>query len=178
MNAQRDKVSGRLRVGAKVKALLQTVRLRESAPMALTMVAGQAITFLSLPLLLRIYGPEAFGEFSLVVSITSTLLICATLKLEIVIPNLRYLTKGARLTTALLVWGAAVSLFLAAGGLMLNAATGWSPGYAIPAVLLFAVMGALLFADSSFLLLRNLLVRASAFSGTIPYPTSLLTRAI
>ncbi len=148
-----------------LSALVELVQVTRSAPLALTAVVGHAVTFLSLPIVLRIYGPEAFGEYSLVLSVAYVLLVAATLKLEVVIPTMRRVSLAARLTSALLMLSLLVGVTVFPAGLLLYVLTGWQPGHAIPVVSDYAVTAALVCLFGIFLVMRNWLVRLQALSG-------------
>ncbi len=118
----------------RLSSLADLVQIGRSAPLMLTAVIGHAVNFLSLPIVLRIYGPEAFGEYSLVVSIAYVLLVAATLKLEVVIPTMRRVSLAARLTSALFMLSILVGLAVFPAGMLLYSLTGWQPGHAMPFV--------------------------------------------
>ena len=165
MNPQPDIALGRLGVTQRLSALADLVQVTRSAPLALTAVIGHAVTFLSLPIVLRIYGPEAFGEYSLVLSVGYVLLVAATLKLEVVIPTMRRVSLAARLTSALFMLSILVGVAVFPVGLLLYALTGWQPGHAIPVVSDYAVTAGLVCLFGTFLVMRNWLVRLQALSG-------------
>lgn len=165
MTQQPDIALDRLGVWARLLAVSDLVQLTRSGPLALTAVLGHGVMFFSLPLILRIYGPEAFGEYSLILSIGYVLLIVATLKLEVVIPTMQRVSLAARLTAALITLSLLTCLAVFPVGLALHSVTGWTPGHAIPVAPVFATLAALVFLFSVFLVLRNWLVRLQQLSG-------------
>lgn len=140
-------------------------QLAKTGPLALTAVFGHVVTLISLPFILRIYGPEAFGEYSLILSIGYVLLIASTMKLEVVIPMMKHLTLAGRLTSALLVLSLVIGSAVLPLGLLLHQITGWTPGHAISAVPVYAMIAALVVLCSAVLVMRNWLVRIQALTG-------------
>jgi O-antigen/teichoic acid export membrane protein len=94
-----------------------------SAIMAGAIVAGNAISFLSLPLLARLYSPEAFGNFGFVISWTTILGVLFTMRYEAIVPITKSADHAAALTrraaNRMLVWSllllVALSILVAAG---------------------------------------------------------------
>ena len=133
--------------------------------MAISTAAGQAVLFFSLPVVLQTYGPKAFGEFTLIVSIIMTLVVVSTLRLEVVIPTMKYVSLAGRMPSALLALSLLVSIAVIPLGWGIYGLTGWKPGYVIPAAMVFAIMAAGLFVNSVLLILRSWLVRLKRFGG-------------
>ncbi|MEM8648338.1 MAG: hypothetical protein AAGF86_18645, partial [Pseudomonadota bacterium] len=134
MNRQPDIALGRMGIQSRLNALSELVQPTQSVRIASAAVIGQVVTFASLPVILRIYGPEAFGEYSLILSIGYVLMVLATLKLEAVLPTMRHVSLAARLTSGLFVLSVLVGLAVFPLGLAFHWLTGWKPGHAIPAV--------------------------------------------
>lgn len=165
MNPQPDIALGRPGIFARLTAVGDLVQVTKSGPLALSSVIGHVVTFCSLPLILRIYGPEAFGEYSLILSIGYVLLVVATLKLEVVIPTMQHVSLAARLTSALFVLSLLVGIAVFPVGLATYVLTGWKPGHAIAAVPVYGTIAAFVCLLSSFLIMRNWLVRIQALFG-------------
>ncbi len=165
MNPQPDIALGRVGILGRLSALSELVQPSRSVRLAGAAVIGPVVTFASLPVILRIYGPEAFGEYSLVLSIGTVVMIAATLKLEIVIPTMQLLSLAARLSSALFLLSLLVGLAVYPAGMAIFWLTGWTPGHAISAGSLFAVTAGFVCLFASFLVMRNLLVRLQALSG-------------
>ena len=151
MNRQPDIALGRVGILGRLTALSELVQPTRSVRLASAAIIGHLITFVSLPLILRIYGPEAFGEYSLILSIGYVLLVLATLKLEAVIPTMRHVSLAARLTSGLFALSVLVGLAVFPVGLAVHWLTGWTPGHAIPTVQVFAITAGLVFLFGVFL---------------------------
>ncbi|MEM8686265.1 MAG: oligosaccharide flippase family protein [Pseudomonadota bacterium] len=165
MNPQPDIALGQPGILRRLTALSELVQPTQSVRLASAAVIGHLVTFVSLPVILRIYGPEAFGEYSLILSIGYVLLILATLKLEAVIPTMRHVSLAARLTSGLFLLSLLVCLAVFPLGLAVHWLTGWTPGHAIPALPVFAITAGLVLLFGVFLVMRNWLVRLNALKG-------------
>lgn len=88
--------------------------------------AGQLIILLVSPVLTRLFDPEAFGQYAVVVSVLTVLTIPATLRLEAAIPlaasdaEARDVLKTGLLTTAIVMTAVAVSVLLFSDLLLRN----------------------------------------------------------
>lgn len=76
------------------------------AALATGNIVGQAVAFLALPLLARIYGPEAFGLLALYMSASALISVLATGRYEfaIVLPDSSIEAQTIRRLARLLVW--------------------------------------------------------------------------
>ncbi len=165
MNPQPDIALGRVGILGRLSALSDLVQPTQSVRLASAAVIGHVVTFVSLPVILRIYGPEAFGEYSLILSIGYVLLILATLKLEAVIPTMRHVSQAARLTSGLFLLSVVVCLAVFPLGLAVHWLTGWKPGHAIPTMQVFAITSGLVLLFGVFLVMRSWLIRLNALKG-------------
>ena len=165
MNRQPDIAFDRVGILGRISALGDLVQLAQSMRLASAAVIGHVVTFVSLPVILRIYGPEAFGEYSLILSIGTVVLIAASLKLEIVIPTMQRVSLAARLASGLFLLSVLVGLAVYPVGMGIYWLTGWTPGHAISAAAVCAVIAVFVSLFASFLVLRNLLVRLQALAG-------------
>ena len=137
----------------------------QTVSLALGNIAGQAVLILSLPLLLRLYGPQDFGQYSLVISVMNVLLIAATLKLELVIPTTRHITTATRLTALLSLSTIAVAALAPLAGLAWLAWRGQATLAGMPRLHFLLPLGILSLLGGLFLILRAWLVRQHAFRG-------------
>lgn len=165
MTPQPDIALGRVGIWGRITALGDLVQLAQTVRLASAAVIGHVVTFVSLPVILRIYGPEAFGEYSLILSIGTVVLIAATLKLEIVIPTMQHVSRAARLASALLLLSVLVGLAVYPAGMGISWLTGWTPGHAISTAGVYAVTAGFVCLFAGFLVMRNLLVRLQALAG-------------
>lgn len=85
-----------------LQRLLASRFLRDTGVLASGVFVAQVIVLVISPLLTRLFSPEHFGVFSLVVAVASMVTIFATLRLETLIPAVRAAPDAMRLMQAAL----------------------------------------------------------------------------
>ncbi len=97
-----------------------------AALMAVSSVFAQGVSFLAYPMLTRLYSPEAFGYLGVWMSVVTTCMVFAALRLEYAIP----IPRSGRMATATAVLAGVLTLVSAALLAIALAAAVWiAPGW-------------------------------------------------
>lgn len=151
---------------------------RGSAILAASIISGNAINFLALPFLARIYSPENFGNFGFVISLTTIASVLVTLRLEAMIPLSSDVDRGNWLSRRVVnrAYAITLALILLLG---ITAASGLTNGIVVtPLELLAGIIGTFtssLFAvgravhqrlDRYSIIASSAISRAATFVGT------------
>lgn len=128
-------------------------------------LAGQALALLALPFILRLYGPESYGAYSFLVSLAAVLTIAATLKLEVVLPALKFDSLATRLASGLALFIPLATLAIFTASLAITEFASDSSSLSSTPVVFSLSLAAMVLFGSYFLLLRTLLIRLGKFRG-------------
>lgn len=85
---------------------------------------GQALVLLALPLLARLYGPEAFGIYGTIIAVTGIGIIAGTASLDLAMMESRHRRRHQDLLVLAMVSGLAATVLATVGGAVYFAALG------------------------------------------------------